>query len=496
VSDSAHGSPTWALEPVSRKPDPDYEPPNNNQENDGIKSSSRSPYELAGVGQHFPDTESQLCQRGPSGQHSGSTHKPASSKRKRDGRPYAMDSNEGGDRDADPERDEDDDDDEDEDEEERDRKRACWMDSREPDKTVKKMACLFYRLNPLKHGDCGKYVMKNARRVKQHLLRVHCQPDVYCPTCGKVWARDKKELMHRHIRERSCKHREVKLEGITEEQRGRLLGLKSSRGTAEDADQWFSMWNILFPEKQRPDTDLMHMGGPVSEALLVVQAAIRLDEEHLLCEIFPNEPVLRSDVGKALPAVLDALRRRHQTALADAAVSRLFQNDSRVTTSPEPLNPYADALAPKSRTDITLPPFPCDPGPSPTAVPAGDACRSSLVNQNHAFRDEYAQVLRPTPNEHNLPANSSTSIALTFTTFEGPILDFAELQFGVTEDSNWTVDRKPSSYSTGDTHERPRWDVNDDGDLLVLGCQAPDQLEWDAFVDSAEAGDDFTTMQA
>jgi hypothetical protein len=118
-------------------------------------------------------------------------------------------------------------------------------------KARSQFACPFQRLDPLKHHECLKYALHRIKDVKQHLYRRHKQPDYYCARCFHIFTTA--DAREEHVRSKNCDNLEApKFEGITDMQKKRL-NKTSSRGL-DPQEQWFSMWDIIFPNKSRPSS--------------------------------------------------------------------------------------------------------------------------------------------------------------------------------------------------------------------------------------------------
>ncbi|KAH7026645.1 uncharacterized protein B0I36DRAFT_352478 [Microdochium trichocladiopsis] len=119
----------------------------------------------------------------------------------------------------------------------------------EVDETARNFACPFYRMDYTKHHKCLSLTLRRIRDVKQHLVRRHLQP-LFCFTCGQAFATQ--DLQAAHIVERTC-NRPSNFrppEGVTKDQRDQLSSkVKTSISASE---QWFSVWDIIFPTKPRP----------------------------------------------------------------------------------------------------------------------------------------------------------------------------------------------------------------------------------------------------
>ncbi|KXJ88486.1 hypothetical protein Micbo1qcDRAFT_166522 [Microdochium bolleyi] len=120
---------------------------------------------------------------------------------------------------------------------------------RRPEKEdIVTFSCPFLKKDSTKWGDCSKYRLRRIRDVKQHLARKHQMP-MYCPLCMVTFPDE--DHRDAHIISASCApSQKSKPEGITEGQK-RALSRKAP-ATQSPEDQWFGMWDILFPGHPRP----------------------------------------------------------------------------------------------------------------------------------------------------------------------------------------------------------------------------------------------------
>lgn len=112
-------------------------------------------------------------------------------------------------------------------------------------------ACPFQRFNPQKYHRCLKYTLNRIKDVKQHIYRQHSQPTLYCARCYEEFttAGDRDA----HSRLAVCEKRNPpQFEGITEQQRNELK--KSSPKKKPLEEQWFELWEVVFPGRQRPQS--------------------------------------------------------------------------------------------------------------------------------------------------------------------------------------------------------------------------------------------------
>ncbi len=127
-------------------------------------------------------------------------------------------------------------------------------------------ACPFFKMDSHKHRECARYEFRRVKDVKQHLNRKHQKTDLYCPRCFAIFPfvdeRDE------HIRHVSCPPRDDRpqFDGISEEQR-KQLNHSSKRGVSA-TDQWFEMWDVVFPNTLRPRS--CYMGNYAEEFVPVL----------------------------------------------------------------------------------------------------------------------------------------------------------------------------------------------------------------------------------
>lgn len=153
-------------------------------------------------------------------------------------------------------------DEEDEEEEEEDLRRGKKVKTESADDHGLVFACPYFRLDPEKHAKCLARTLRRIRDVKQHLIRCHLRPH-FCPVCGQVFETQAQQEVH--VEERSCErpHAYSKPDGITQDHQKRLSS-KSDRSLTPE-EQWFRIWDIIFPEFQRPS--LAYISGPFLEAI-------------------------------------------------------------------------------------------------------------------------------------------------------------------------------------------------------------------------------------
>jgi len=117
------------------------------------------------------------------------------------------------------------------------------------DVSSKSLACPFWKLNPVKHRACFKSELSKINRVKQHLSRKHT-PALYCDRCLVVFP-DIAGYQY-HLTQHCIFDASATLDGISHHQH-RELSKKSKPGLAE-SEQWFKIWDIVFPTASRPSS--------------------------------------------------------------------------------------------------------------------------------------------------------------------------------------------------------------------------------------------------
>ncbi len=129
-----------------------------------------------------------------------------------------------------------------------------------------RFACPFFKMDSHKHCACTRYELRRVKDVRQHLDRRHRKTDLYCPRCFALFRSvDERD---EHIRHASCPPRDdhPQFDGISEEQREQL-NHSSKRGVSA-TDQWFQIWDVIFPNTLRPRS--CYMGNYAEEFVPVL----------------------------------------------------------------------------------------------------------------------------------------------------------------------------------------------------------------------------------
>ncbi|KAJ2982224.1 hypothetical protein NUW58_g6491 [Xylaria curta] len=114
----------------------------------------------------------------------------------------------------------------------------------------KPLACPFHKKDPQQYQDCGKYLLRRIKDVKQHIYRLHCKPELNCPRCFQSFkCADERD---HHIRKGGCTLKDVPiLDSIISEEQKKKLKDCGSRGTSKH-QQWMELWSVIFPGAKPP----------------------------------------------------------------------------------------------------------------------------------------------------------------------------------------------------------------------------------------------------
>ncbi|KAH8884389.1 hypothetical protein GQ53DRAFT_613312, partial [Thozetella sp. PMI_491] len=185
-------------------------------------------------------------------------------------------------------------------------------------------ACPFLKRAPLKYGHrCAKYQLSRVRDVKQHLARCHT-PERYCQRClATDFANE--ESLQMHLDVGKCPRRDpALLDGISYHQT-RQLSKKSSPNLG-DEDQWFAVWEILFPGDPKPSSAYIDM---------TLSLDIRLFREYSLSRgpelLLEQVEIAQATVSQELT---EQQRRRYLESVISQGIADLFEQwQSTLSTS-------------------------------------------------------------------------------------------------------------------------------------------------------------------
>ena len=138
-------------------------------------------------------------------------------------------------------------------------------DSRRPPKRKKKaqqtgrvslsLACPFWKFDATKHRTCFK-TFKQISYVKSHLYTTHYD-EFYCERCFSIFESEERHLQH--TRHEFCLYDGSKnFDRITHQQSKKLH--RKSKAEHSEAEQWFVVWDIVFPNQPRPSSAYVDRG--------------------------------------------------------------------------------------------------------------------------------------------------------------------------------------------------------------------------------------------
>ena len=124
----------------------------------------------------------------------------------------------------------------------------------------KVLACPFSKRYPerysnlntleLQYRGCSSGFWTDISRLKQHLYRVHCRPDHYCPCCFEAF--DNSDVLDKHSRQRNCVVKASPFaDKITKDQANRI---KKKTPRIDKCRCWYNIYSILFPGTPMPQS--------------------------------------------------------------------------------------------------------------------------------------------------------------------------------------------------------------------------------------------------
>lgn len=172
-------------------------------------------------------------------------------------------------------------------------------------------ACPFQKYNPHKYHRCLKYTLTRIKDVKQHIYRQHTQSPYYCARCYKVFTTtdDRDE----HTRHADCEKRHPpQFDGISEEQRNELK--KSSPRKKPLQEQWYEVWEVIFPGHPRPQS--VSIGNYVEEMVPLLRDLWNEKQAEIISGVI-NTRSGRSEVdGRLLADIMGSVFDRFQEETA------------------------------------------------------------------------------------------------------------------------------------------------------------------------------------
>ncbi|KAF4986252.1 hypothetical protein FDECE_16045 [Fusarium decemcellulare] len=122
-----------------------------------------------------------------------------------------------------------------------------------------RLACPFYQFDPVRYHRCYNYALDHNRIVIQHLFRSHTQPK-HCELCLERFP--DYDSLRDHRQDLQCEKREyIAPDGITPQQKRKLQSRSSKIGEKAEDDEWFEIYEIVFPGAQKPTSAYIDYRG-------------------------------------------------------------------------------------------------------------------------------------------------------------------------------------------------------------------------------------------
>ncbi|KAK3377969.1 hypothetical protein B0H63DRAFT_231585 [Podospora didyma] len=194
-----------------------------------------------------------------------------------------------------------------------------------PDTTARVLACHFWKNDPEKHRCCFKSELNTVSRVKQHLWRKHT-PEYYCERCKVILSDEQTHTLHLEQTPVCELNQDATLDGITHQQQRKLS--RRSKKTLDESEQWFVIWDDLFPRQGRPSSP--YMDADLSEDVYRYRRYVQRTGHEVLTEELRRRGILLSlqqedtdaDMAVREKAVREALRISLDLMLSDWLSSR------------------------------------------------------------------------------------------------------------------------------------------------------------------------------
>ena len=182
------------------------------------------------------------------------------------------------------------------------------------------LACPFWKQDPDRHWQCFLKRLNTISYVKQHLARRHT-PEFYCQRCFAILSDEPR--FNTHVLHAQCvRGPTARLDGILPQQSRQLS--RKCKGSIEQ--QWFSIWDILFPGEQRPSS--VYIDSDQSEDFCLFREFSQRDGlDVLLDELRANglaiQPgITEEDLRDTLRRGLDSMFEHFRIGRASSSASR------------------------------------------------------------------------------------------------------------------------------------------------------------------------------
>ncbi|EMT73630.1 hypothetical protein ACKRZS_003449 [Fusarium odoratissimum] len=256
---------------------------------------------------------------------------------------------------------------------------------------IKKLACLFFKLDPQKYQCCAGYNLIKWDHVLQHLKRIHLIQGEHCPNCRKEFEGEFAEAeKNAHILQDACEKKTLLETGLLlEEEYNDLTGLHGSH-----EEKWYKAWKKLFGEHPAPYSPFIE----TLESMLEVQYSTLERELPSLLQSFLRNAMVRPD-GDSTSATTNAILRLIRNPLPTS--SSIVHGEPQAGLAPSTLGQLPEVH--------DIPPS-HDPEPSPNP---GESFRpntddiyaqpdvSTMETRPFASQDIPDELLWPQPSEES-----------------------------------------------------------------------------------------------
>ncbi|CVL00343.1 uncharacterized protein FMAN_09825 [Fusarium mangiferae] len=169
---------------------------------------------------------------------------------------------------------------------------------------TKKLACLFFKLDPRKYQCCAGYKITEWDRLLQHLKRQHLIEGEHCPKCREEFCGEDAETeKNEHIQQDTCIEETALETGLLlEVEYEALNGLHGSH-----EEKWYKAWKKLFGEHTAPYSPFFE----TVDCMLEVQQSTMERELPTILQSFLRDALARPEGNNAtatIAAILELLR--------------------------------------------------------------------------------------------------------------------------------------------------------------------------------------------
>jgi len=211
--------------------------------------------------------------------------------------------------------------------------------------------CPFYLSDQEAHRQCLRLKLTRIVDVRSHILRKHLQQS-HCPSCGHPFPNDPTGTARsNHVLACRAPRSAFHYPGATPEQwadisaggrsraNSRAHGNRG-RATHTDKDEWFNIWDILFPGTAHPPS-------PYVQYSEVVQ--IMLDASIIFLERGPAEEIVNNLLLEDTSPELQAQLRQNIELIINSFINFINHSeiDSRAASNSQSRSPAQDAPEPQ-----------------------------------------------------------------------------------------------------------------------------------------------------